>query len=345
MVAGFLDRECGGTGLSASRRSHKARVVDVHAHLVPVEPNAVAAHSGVCVVDGGHLEIDGQVLGLDRLYQPDRLIEWMDANSIDIALVSAPPPVYRPQLDDAQAAAWTAYLNDGLAAIANQFPDRLQVLAHLPLEHPAVAAREAAARQGDTYAGFSLPAGGAATIRFADPGLREVWAALDERASFAFLHPGACADGRLSAFYGHNLTGNPYETAVAVAELVFGGVVEDFPAIRFCLAHCGGAVPAVAGRWQQGFDTGRPGIDTRRKSPRQVLQSFWVDCVAHDHDLLALAAKVFGADRILLGSDWPFPMGLPQPTEWLRALPAELQQDILSGNFAALLAGRGVAQT
>jgi aminocarboxymuconate-semialdehyde decarboxylase len=332
--------------LSAGRQSgKKARVVDVHAHLVPLDPGGIATQNGVRVVDGPRLEIDGHVLSLDRLYAPERLVEWMDANSIDTALVSAPPPAYRQQLDAEQAGAWTAYLNDGLAAFAAGFPGRLQALAHLPLEHPAVAAREAAGRQGEAYAGFSLPAGGAATIRYADPTLRPVWAALQQHASFAFLHPGVCADGRLSAFYGHNLLGNPFETAVAVAELVFGGIVEDFPAIRFCLAHCGGVVPAVAGRWQQGFETGRPGIDTRRQPPRRLLKRFWVDCVAHDHDLVALAAQVFGADRIVLGSDWPYPMGLGQPREWLRTLPAGQQQNILSRNVAALLNGSDVART
>lgn len=320
-------------------------MVDVHAHLVPLNPAGAAAQPGVRVIDGERLEIDGHALGLDRLYRPELLVDWMDANGIDTALVSAPPPVYRQQLAEAEAQGWTTYLNDGLAAFAAAFPDRLQVLAHLPLEHPAVAAREAASRLGKAYAGFSLPAGGAATIRYADPALRPVWAALHEHASFAFLHPGSCADGRLSAFFAHNLLGNPYETAVAVAQLVFGGVLEDFPAVRFCLAHCGGVVPAVAGRWQQGFDAARPGIDTGLKPPREMLRHFCVDCVAHDHGLLALAAQVFGDDRILLGSDWPFPMGLEAPRDWLSPLPEQQQQAILSRNFVALTAGGKAAES
>ena len=331
--------------MSTTQRRGEQPVVDVHAHLVPVDSARVAAQPGVRMIDGKRLEIDGRELAVDRLYRPELLVKWLDANRIDTALVSAPPPVYRQQLDEQDARRWTTYLNDGLAQIAGAFPDRLRVLAHLPLEHPAIAAQEAASRVGAPYAGFSLPAGGAATIRYADPALRPVWAALNEHASFSFLHPGSCADGRLSAFYGRNLLGNPYETAVAVAELVFGGVPETYPAIRFCLAHCGGAVPAVAGRWQQGFDTARPGIDTGLQSPRDSLRHFCVDCIAHDHDLLALAAQVFGADRILLGSDWPFPMGLDAPRAWLSALPEQQQQAILSDNFAALTAGGAVAES
>lgn len=311
-------------------------VTDVHAHLAPVNPSRIGEHAEVRLIGGNRLEIDGHELGLAKLYRADLLIEWMDANDIDVALVSAPPPLYRQQLAEADSRSWTAYLNDGLAEIAARFPDRLKVLAHLPLEHPAVAAEEAACRRGPPYAGFSLAAGGTQTIHYADPALRPLWQVLNAQHSFAFLHPGACADGRLAAFYADNLLGNPYETAVAVAHLVFGGVLEDFPAIHFCLAHCGGVVPAVAGRWQRGFDTARPGVDTSRAPPARILRRFFVDCVAHDHGLLALAEQVFGEDRILFGSDWPFPMGLEKPRECLAALSPEQQQRILSRNFAAL---------
>ena len=110
-----------------------------------------------------------------------------------------------------------------------------------------------------------------------------------------------------------NLVGNPYETAVAAAHLVLGGVCERFARIRFCLAHAGGALPMLAGRLQHGYATDRPGIDKTLAPPTEILRRFLVDCIAHDPKALELAAAVVGERHVLFGSDWPFPMGLPDP--------------------------------
>ncbi|MBI2969730.1 MAG: amidohydrolase family protein [Gammaproteobacteria bacterium] len=292
-------------------------LVDVHAHLVPLERGRIARLDGVRLIDESRLEIDGEPLALEKLYQPHSLIDWMDEEEIDFALISVPPPVYRQHLDEAANWAWVNYLNDGLGSIAERYPERLRVLAYLPSEHPGLAAEEAQSRRGAPYAGFTLAAGGAGRRVYSDPELTGLWTRLNETGSFVFLHPGACGDVRLRRFYGENLLGNPYESAVAVSHLVFGGVLEAFPEIVFCVAHCGGVVPAVAGRWQRGFDTGRPGLDRNRRPPRELLKRLYVDCIGHHAGLIHLAGQVFGSDRILFGSDWPFPMGLLEPRDQL----------------------------
>jgi aminocarboxymuconate-semialdehyde decarboxylase len=307
----------------------------VHAHLVPFDPARAGRLPGVRVLEGVRLEIDGHAVALEDLYRPEALLRWMDAQRVDVALISAPPPLFRPQLDASSAAAWVDYVNDGLEAIAARFPGRLRTLAYLPIEHPDLAAKVARAR-GGIY-GFSAASGGTTAVTYSAPALRPLWQALDRGGAFLFLHPGSCADGRLRAFYAENLLGNPYETAVAVAHLVFGGIIEDHPRIRFCLAHCGGVVPAVAGRWQRGHDTARPGVVTTRLPPREILGRVWVDSIAHDPNLIALAISVFGPDKILFGSDWPFPMGLADPAAQLGALPAETLARILH-NGASLIA-------
>jgi aminocarboxymuconate-semialdehyde decarboxylase len=318
----------------AGAHADEPPAVDVHVHLAPIDPARLERLSGVRLRDG-RLEVDGEVVAVDDLYRPDRLLAWLDDHDLDIALISAPPPLYRPQLEEAEARHWVDYLNDGLAAIAARHPDRLRVLAHLPPEHPRLALAQAHARRGGCYTGFSMAAGGEHARVCSDPDLRPLWQALDEAGSFVFLHPGACADGRLRAFYAANLLGNPYETTVAAAHLVFGGVIEEHPRIAFCLAHCGGAVAALAGRWQRGFDTARPGVDTGRAPPAEILKRFYVDCIAHDPGLIALAGQVFGADRIVFGSDWPFPMGLPEPDAALAALDPDIRERIRRINIAS----------
>ncbi len=79
-------------------------------------------------------------------------------------------------------------------------------------------------------------------------------------------------------------------------------------------------LPQLAGRFERGFDTARPGIDTKAASPRKVFRNVCVDCITHDPDSLALAETVFGETQVLFGSDWPFPMGLPEPHQQMAAL-------------------------
>lgn len=313
--------------------------LDVHAHLVPVVHERLAALDGVTWdAQRRVLGVDGHSVGVAALYDPDALIEWMDRHRVENAWISIPPPFYRQQLDAQAARRWIDYLNDGLIDICASREERLAPLFHLPVEHPELAASIAAERIAQGARGFSIAAGGAATPVYSDPRLEPLWTALDAAGAFLFIHPGACCDGRLKAFYLDNLVGNPYETSVAAAHLIFGGVCERFRNVRFCLAHGGGATPMLAGRLQHGYSTGRAGIDTGRQAPRALLARFQVDCITHDNTALAFAAATFGEDRVLFGSDWPFPMGVLEPRQHLASLPAGLRRRIFRDNPYALRA-------
>jgi aminocarboxymuconate-semialdehyde decarboxylase len=156
----------------------------------------------------------------------------------------------------------------------------------------------------------------------ADPGYEPLWRALDADGRALMLHPAQSSDYRLADFYLHNLLGNPVETAVAAAQLVFGNVLARHPGLRVILVHGGGVVPALAGRWTRGVETARPGVPEQELSVRDALRRFWVDGLTHDGTMARSLVEVFGADKILLGSDWPFPMGTPDPAAALNACPA-----------------------
>ncbi len=309
--------------------------LDVHAHLIPVEAPLASVPGVSWDAASEKLVIDGHAIGIKALFHPEALIAWMDEQQVERAWISAPPPTYRPGLDAAQAAAWTQLLNDGLAAIAAAHPDRLAPLYHLPVAHPELAARIVRERAAAGEARFSMPTGQPG-LMLSDASHAPLWQALDDVSAFVFLHPGEGCDGRLDPFYLHNLLGNPSETAVAAGHLVFAGVLERHPHITICLAHAGGTVPAVAGRWQRGFATGRPGVDTQVEAPAKALRRFCVDCIAHDDTLLDLAASVFGEERIVFGSDWPFPMGVIKPHEQLAGLSESRRRAIFCDNPAKL---------
>ena len=310
--------------------------LDVHAHLIPVGHPGVTGAAGVDWDAGTEkLVIDGHAVGIKALFHPQALIAWMDEQNVERAWISVPPPTYRPGLDAQAAEGWSRALNDGLAAIAAAHPDRLAPLFHLPVAHPDVAAAIVVACAASGRARFAMPAGEPG-LMLSDAAYAPLWRALDEAEAFLFLHPGEGCDGRLDPFYLHNLFGNPSETAIAAGHLVFAGVLERHPRITLCLAHAGGTVPAVAGRWQQGFDTARPGLDKTAEPPARALRRICVDCIAHDPALLTLAENVFGPERVVFGSDWPFPMGLMRPHAQMAKLSEERRRAIFCDNPAAL---------
>jgi len=289
--------------------------LDVHTHLIPIKPERLAGFAGVAwQAREQTLVLDGRAVGIKRLFQPERLIQWMDQYDIQRALVSVPPPVYRQCLPQGQAIEWVRYLNEELLAVTQAYGQRLGALYYLPLEHPG--ALEMLMNECDErYEGIALAAGGHPDIVYSEAHYAPLWRWMDGRKSFAFIHPGTCGDPRFAPFYLENLVGNPYETGVAAAHLVMAGIPARHPGIRFCLAHAGGTFPALCGRLEQGFETRRPGVDLDLERPLQAARRFWCDCIAHHPSTLRLARDVLGEDKVLFGSDWPFPMGIDAPTQ------------------------------
>jgi aminocarboxymuconate-semialdehyde decarboxylase len=273
---------------------------DVHTHLIPPTVLAAAQRGlhGLSIASG-FLVVDGnERLPLKRLANPTALLQWIDEQQLDGAVVSVPPALFRYD----QGVEWASLVNQGLRELATP---QLRVLGQLPLLQAGEAASVALdlASEG-VFSGFAL-----GTPGFASAGLQPVWEALDRLEAFTLIHPGHSHDERLDAFYLSNLLGNPYETGLAAAELIFNDVPGRFRGIRFCLCHGGGVTAALAGRWQRGIDTARPGIEPPSLSVAEALRRFYVDDLVHDPAVLALLEETFGADRILAGSDWPFPMG------------------------------------
>jgi len=281
---------------------------DVHTHLIPPTVLAAVGSFGLSV-DGDQLVVDGnERLPLRKLGDPSALLTWIDEQQLDGAVVSVPPALFRYDL----GVEWASLINEGLRELAGP---RVRVLGQLPLHDPSAAAVASELAAEGVFSGFALGTAGFG-------GLDEVWQVLDALEAFTLIHPGHSPDKRLSAYYLSNLLGNPYETGLAAAELVFADVPGRFPGIRFCLCHGGGVTAALAGRWQRGIDTARPGISAPSLSVAAALQRFYVDDLVHDPAALALLESTFGAGRVLAGSDWPFPMGSDQ-VDPARAEPAE----------------------
>lgn len=314
-------------------------LLDVHAHLAPVLSDGLAKFDGVSWDAGkGTLNVDGHAIGIKSLFQPAALRAWMNENDVAHAWISSPPPLYRQQLRGDDARAWADYVNDGLSRIAAASDGAFTALTHLPTEDPAVATAIAAEWIAQGHRLFAMPAGTGDERTLGDEEFAPLWQVLDTVGAFVFFHPGECADGRLKSFYLTNLLGNPYESTVAIAHLILSGVLERHPNIVPCFAHGGGLVPMVAGRWERGYATARPGVRTDLAAPSKLLSRIHVDCICHSEAAAELADRTFGAGNVVFGSDWPFPMGNIEPHRQLSGFVAERRQRYLIENPARLIA-------
>jgi aminocarboxymuconate-semialdehyde decarboxylase len=243
------------------------------------------------------------------------LLAYLDRALLAEAVVAVPPPFYRQHLGTAECAAWVRAVNDGLLR-ATARSSRLLPVAYLPLEHPNVAIAEIDRLAADPGAGRWVGFAGAVSIHsvsLADPAFEPLWERLHAETSALLLHPDGTGDPRLEQFYLANLLGNPAQTALAAAQLVFSDVMRRYSRMRVVLMHAGGAVPSLAGRWQRGAETARPGLNPRAEPPQLALRRLWADCLAFHPGALDLAIDVFGTDHLVLGTDWPFPMSTDDP--------------------------------
>jgi aminocarboxymuconate-semialdehyde decarboxylase len=128
------------------------------------------------------------------------------------------------------------------------------------------------------------------------------------------------------------LVGMPAETSLAICSLIFGGVFERLPALRVAFAHGGGAFPGTVGRIEHGFRV-RPDLVAvdNAVSPRAYLGRFWLDSLVHDAEMLRYLVRLVGARRVVLGSDYPFPLGEAEPGALIRAEGRELGEEAVRG--------------
>jgi aminocarboxymuconate-semialdehyde decarboxylase len=309
--------------------------VDFHVHLAPVLGDDVLAALDLGREDG-RLVVNGHPIGPGALYDRAALCAFLDGVGLDEAVVSPPPPFFRQGLQGRAGERWVDALHAGTLAAVKGEP-RLRALAYLPLEDPAAAVAAYARVRADTrFSGVCGSAGGG-SASLADPAFAQLWHALDDDAALVFLHPGMSPDARLRDFYLHNLSGNPIETGLAAAQLVFGDVLATHNAMRVMLVHCGGCVPDLVARWDHGVKTRRPGVGPLRELPSSAVRRLFVDCLAHDPRAVDRAVEVFGAEQIVLGSDWPFPMGSDDPAALVAHRGSAFADQVARDNAAVAL--------
>jgi aminocarboxymuconate-semialdehyde decarboxylase len=278
----------------------------------------------------------------DNVWEPSRRLEECDRAGVSMQVLSTVPVMFSYWAKPPDTLDLCRRLNDHIAEVVRAFPTRFAGLGTVPLQDSELAARELTrcieelglrgVEIGTHIDANSHP--GAATRNLDDSCLNEFWAAAEELDAAIFVHPwDMLGKERMQKYWLEWLVGMPAETSLAICSMIFGGVFDRFPKLRVAFAHGGGSFPFTAGRTEHGFEV-RPDLcavdNANKPSSYLALMNengevrparFYVDSLVHNADALRLLLKLFGSQRVALGSDYPFPLGEASPGSLIESLP------------------------
>lgn len=308
-----------------------SQTLDIHAHIIEIDTLAELQRA---VPDSG-LELhttDGEFGTLVISGAPyhnfprggwdvTRRLADMDKAGFARQLLAVVPQtvLYDKPAQDALTAA--RIQNAGIARRVRAMPDRFMGLATVPMQAPDLAAAEL--RRAMTEEGLlgAMIGSHVEGKNLDDPALDPFWAEAEARGAFLLLHPVKIAGmDRQKSFYLNNFVGNPLDTTIAAACLVFGGVLERFPGLNIVLSHGGGFTPYQAGRWVHGWAERAEAKVRLKGEPGPSIDRLLFDTILHGPHQLQFLVDWAGADRVMLGSDYPFDMGQYDAVEVIDSL-------------------------
>jgi aminocarboxymuconate-semialdehyde decarboxylase len=327
------------------------RTIDAHTHvlteetivLLQKETPKIALRMTPIDPDNAVLEVAGTP------YRPfprggwdiERRFREMDAAEVDMQVLSATPQTYLYDQEAALAAAVCTIQNDQIAKLVKAYPDRFLGIATLPMQAPDRAAAELRRAVRSLGLRGTMIASNVHGQNLDDPAFEPVWEAAAELDALMFIHPFNVAGAdRLGSYYLNNLIGNPLDTTIAAACLVFGGVLERHPKLKVCLVHGGGFVPYQVGRLVHGWKVRPEPQDALKQSPEPAFDRFYYDTILHAQPQLEFLVDSVGPARVMLGSDYPYDMGTGECVRQVRALSiSDSDKARVLGGVAASLLG------
>ncbi len=307
------------------------RAIDVHSHAMPMPLLTWLQDKGLAdlsAVPQNIVRIDPQVSGVGpgaplplapSQHDPAIRLTEMDEMGVSHHAVAMPPFLFASTCsDEALVREVISRGNDGLAEFCAADSDRLLALGSVPLGVPGAA--DEARRCLDDLGMAGITIGTRGNNRdLDDPSNEDLWALLAERQAFIFMHPSGVPEGRrLGDFWMPQLVGYPMETAIAVARLIMGQVLERHDLV-LCLAHGGGCVPALRGRLDMGWER-KDVAHTTQLPPSDYAARLYYDTAIFNNTMLARLVEDYGAEHVLMGTDHPFELGDPDPIGTVRAL-------------------------
>lgn len=309
--------------------TQRTPVIDVHAHVVVPEvyertsPWSVFAQS---INDTGLNEDARKAMKsrsdsvIARMADAEERVKAMDAMGVDIQVLSASLVHQCTYEAEPQAAlALDQQSNDQIAGMVATHPTRFRGLGSLPLQSPAVAVQELDRCIGDLGLSGVTISTRVRDREIGDAGLRPFWDRAEELGAVVFIHPAGNPDPRFSKHFLWNSIGQNFEEAMAIASLMYEGILDAYPTLKICVSHGGGYMPFYMGRIARNYLEKPSTRVNMTKPPDEYLRMLFYDtCVYDPVTLEQLVARV-GPDRVLMGSDYP--VGEARPVEFISSHP------------------------
>jgi len=335
---------------SMSRFSAYPVTIDMHCHMIvpaaeelarphrPAEPDVAQRFQSA---QTGRISAAMAAACRTQLLDIGNRIPDMDAAGIDIQVISPAPGHYAYWAGDELGREIARTVNDGLADVAASHPKRVRALGTVPMQSPDLAVEElrrCVRKLGMAGVEISTNVRGE---ELSHPRFRPFFHAAQELGALLFMHPSGFTHGdRLAAYHLNNVIGNPLDSTVALAHMIFGGVLDCYPGLKLCVAHGGGMLPSYAGRFDHAFHARADCREHCKHPPSYYLRKMYFDTVVFDPDQLEWLVRKYGASQILLGTDYPYDMAEPRPLELLqRAKLTETERADIAGLNAANLLG------
>jgi aminocarboxymuconate-semialdehyde decarboxylase len=336
----------------ATSKAGKTKVVDMHCHYLNTVVNAKTAHLNAAQYDPTVIYANALTNETNKKQMAtrapkltgvtERLVD-MDRMGVDIQAVCPAPYHFFYFTEPGYGAELAREVNEGIAQVAADTPDRFVGMGTVPLQDSQLAIKEL------NYCVKKLGMRGIEICtnvngkNLTDPSLKldKFFARCEELGVVIFMHPlGYTQADRLTNHYFNNVIGNPLDSTVAVSHLIFDGVLQRYPKLKFVIAHGGGFIAHYWARMDHAWRA-RPDCRTIIKNPpSSYLEKFYFDSITFDPEMLKRLIDKFGADHVVLGTDYPYDMGEEDPLgliKQVKRLPKAARDLIQGGNAARLL--------
>lgn len=258
----------------------------------------------------------------DNCWDAEARMKECNHQHVDVQVLSTVPVMFSYWAKPQDTLEVAMFLNDHIADIVQRYPKRFIGLGTLPMQAPDLAIKELERCKSIGLKGIQIGTH-INDWNLSDPNVFPVFEACQNLDMAVFVHPwDMMGKERMEKYWLPWLVGMPAESSLAICSMIFGGVFERLPGLRVAFAHGGGSFPATIGRIEHGFNV-RPDLCAvdNNVNPREYLGKFWIDSLVHDPKMLDYIIELVGADKIALGTDYPFPLGELQPGQLIHSMP------------------------
>ena len=325
--------------------------IDIHTHILPENIPAWKEKFGY----GGFIHLDhhkpccARMMMDDRFFRevqdncwsPEARMTECDHHRVDVQVLSTVPVMFSYWAKPTDALAVSVFLNDHIAEIVEKYPKRFVGLGTIPLQAPDLAIKELERCKKIGLAGIQIGSH-VNDWNLDQPDLFPIYRAAEELDMCIFVHPwDMMAKEKMEKYWLPWLVGMPAESSLAICSLIFSGVMEKLPKLRWAFAHGGGSFPSTVSRIEHGFNV-RPDLCAidNNVNPKDYLGKFWLDSLVHDPMMLDYIVKLIGADKVALGTDYPFPLGELEPGQLINSMDhysTEMKETLLNGSALSWL--------